>query len=73
MKEESAKNFGATNSRYLTENVRCIYTDTELYFKSDLAPRLKPNYYKIQMNEKIECKDFVKNVGIFIFASFIHF
>ena len=50
MKEESAKNFGATNSRYLTENVRCIYTDTELYFKSDLTARLKPNYYKIQMH-----------------------
>ena len=54
MKEESAKNFGATNSRYLTENVRCIYTDTELYFKSDLTARLKPNYYKIQMHEKRE-------------------
>ena len=67
MKEESAKNFGATNSRYLTENVRCIYTDTELYFKSDLAPRLKPNYYKIQMNEKI----LRKNVGIFLFTTFI--
>ena len=24
MKEESAKNFGATNSRYLTENVQCV-------------------------------------------------
>ena len=69
MKEESAKNFGATNSRYLTENVRCIYTDTELYFKSDLAPRLKPNYYKIQMNEKI----LRKNVGIFLFTNFINF
>ena len=69
MKEESAKNFGATNSRYLTENVRCIYTDTELYFKSDLAPRLKPNYYKIQMNEKI----LRKNVGIFLFTTFIDF
>ena len=69
MKEESAKNFGATNSRYLTENVRCIYTDTELYFKSDLATRLKPNYYKIQMNEKI----LRKNVGIFLFTTFIDF
>ena len=69
MKEESAKNFGATNSRYLTENVRCIYTDTELYFKSDLTARFKPNYYKIQMHGK----GLRRNVGIFIFTSFINF